>query len=82
MSLPEPHDHREPPKTLRVSMPALTAEQADCVFAILANLQDAFFAAYERLLIDLELAATLSPHDDCPGQDDHDSAETDDGYPF
>jgi hypothetical protein len=51
-------------------MPALTAEQAECVFEILANLQDAFFAAYERPLVDLEIAASLLPPDDLAEDDD------------
>jgi hypothetical protein len=75
-------DTLESPKTLRVSLPALTAEQAECVFHFLSALADPFFSPYERPLVDLKLAASLSSPDDFDYHDPNQPPEDDDDYYF
>jgi hypothetical protein len=76
------HNHFEKPRTLRVYLPALTAQQAEVVFNFVCALQDAFFSAYEGPLVQLELAEGLQPLDsDSDHPNEHEDA-IEDAIPF
>ena len=53
------------PRRLIVDLPPLTAAQADVVFNLLADLQDAFWCAYEDelLIAAVDHAAAQEAHD-------------------
>jgi hypothetical protein len=52
------------PRRLTLDLPPLTAQQADAIFQLLADLQDAFWCAYEDTLLDVALDRTAAAHEE------------------
>jgi hypothetical protein len=53
MNTPRPHH-------LTLTLPPLTPAQADAVFTLLGDIQDAFFAAYEDELLEAAAEAAMA----------------------
>ena len=52
------------PHRLTLDLPPLTAAQADAIFQLLADLQDAFWCAYEDTLLDVALDHTAAAQEE------------------
>jgi hypothetical protein len=52
-----------PPRRLTLDLPPLVPAQADAVFLLLADLQDAFWHAYEAELLDAALTHAAAAED-------------------
>ena len=53
-----------PSRRLTLDLPPLTPAQADAIFQLLADLQDAFWCAYEDTLLDVALDRTVAAHEE------------------
>jgi hypothetical protein len=52
------------PRRLTLALPPLTPAQADAIFQLLADLQDAFWCAYEDTLLDVALDRTAAAQEE------------------